>query len=364
MKKKWLFLIGILMLVLVIAGCTEGEKTPADSGMETTTPVEKENGTLTAHFIDVGQGDATLFKTEDHAILIDTGNWKDTDAVDYLEKLGISKIDIVIATHPDSDHIGQLDKIIEQFDVSEVWMSGNVSTSDTFIRALEAIDAKGTDYYEPRAGETFDIGDMALEVLHPAEVTGKSNEESISIKLIYREIGFVVTGDAGVKEEQEMIDSGVDLEAEILRLGHHGSNTSTSTAFLKAVNAEVAIYSAGIDNSYGHPHAEVIASAENAGADIYGTDVNGTIRVETNGLTYNVMFERDGLVVEGENRCIDINIASSAELQEIDGIGASLAEAIIKARPFNTIEELDRIKGIGQGKVDEIKDQGLACIGG
>ncbi len=364
MKKKWLFLFSILLLTGLIAGCVESEKSPVKSESETPVPLEKGSGGLTAHFIDVGQGDATLFETEDYAILIDTGNWKDTDAVDYLEKLGLAKIDVVIATHPDSDHIGQLDKIIEQFEVGEVWMSGNVSTSDTFIRALEAIEKKGVDYYEPRAGETFDIGDMGIEVLHPVDATGKSNAESISLRLTYKDINFVVTGDAGVKEEQAMIDSGVELDAEILRLGHHGSNTSTSTAFLKAVNAEVAIYSAGIDNSYGHPHAEVIASVENAGAEVYGTDVNGTVRVETDGVAYNVLIERDGIALEGKNRCIDINLASSAELQEIEGIGRSLAEAIIKARPFKTIEELDRIKGIGEGKINEIKDQGLACIGG
>ncbi|MBB5181361.1 competence ComEA-like helix-hairpin-helix protein [Planomicrobium koreense] len=364
MKKKWLFLVGILVMALFLAGCLERVKTPADNDTEKPAPPERNAGELTAHFIDVGQGDATLFETEDYAILIDTGNWNDTDAVEYLEKLGVSKIDIVVGTHPDSDHIGQLDKVIEQFEVSEVWLSGNVSTSDTFIRALEAIEANSTDYYEPRTGETFDVGGMEIEVLHPAEVTGKGNEESISMKITYKDVSFIMTGDAGVKEEQEMIDSGAELDAEILHLGHHGSNTSSGTAFLKAVSPEVAIYSAGIDNSYGHPHAEVIAAAENAGAKVYGTDVNGTVRVETDGISYEVLIEKDGIAVEGKNRCIDINIASSAELQEIEGIGPALAEAIIEARPFDAIEELDSIKGIGQGKIDAIKEQGLACIGG
>lgn len=364
MKKTWLFIIGILAAVLLSAGCLELIKSPADSGIQKPAPQQQKTGVWTAHFIDVGQGDATLFETKGYAILIDTGNWNNIDAVDYLEELGVSKIDIVVGTHPDSDHIGQLDQVIEQFEVGEVWLSGNASTSDTFIRALEAIDAKGTDYYEPRAGETFDVGGMAIEVLHPAEVTGKGNEESISMKLTYGDVSFVMTGDAGVKEEQEMINRGAALNAEILHLGHHGSNTSSGTAFLKAVSPEVAVYSAGIDNSYGHPHAEVIAAAENAGAEVYGTDVNGTIRIETDGVSYKAAVERDGVAVEGKNRCTDLNIASSAELQEIEGIGPALAAAIIEARPFEAIEELDGIKGIGQGKMDAIKEQGLACIGG
>ena len=161
-----------------------------------------------------------------------------------------------------------------------------------------------------------------------------------------------------------MIDSGTDHDAEILHLGHHGSNTSTSPAFLKAVTPKVAIYSAGADNSYGHPHAEVIAAAENAGAEVYGTDVNGTILVKTDGKSYRVETQQEGVPTEGENRCIDVNIASSAELKEISGIGDAYAQAIIDQRPFENLEELTEIKGIGQGKLEAIQEQGLACIGG
>jgi beta-lactamase superfamily II metal-dependent hydrolase len=243
-------------------------------------------------------------------------------------------------------------------------MSGNESTSDTFIETLEAIDSTGTDYYEPRSGDVFDLGSMKIEVLYPEEATGKANEESISFRLTYGDIRFIFTGDSGVKEEQNMIDSGMDLDAEILHLGHHGSNTSTSSTFLKAVSPEIAIYSAGADNSYGHPHAEVLAAAENAGAEVYGTDVNGTIIVETDGKTYNVSAERNGVAKEGKNRCIDLNAASSAELQEIEGIGPAFAKDIIAERPFRTLDQLTDIKGIGPGKLKSIKEQGLACVGG
>lgn len=356
MKNTFLLLVGF---VLVLAGCVQNVK-PQESS--TGSEASAGNG-LTVHFIDVGQGDATLLEFEEHAVLIDTGDWNSTEAVDYLQEQGLEKLDIVVGTHPDSDHIGQLKQVVEQFEVGEVWMSGNVSTSNTFIDALKAIDETGTDYYEPRSGEVFDVGNLQIEVLYPEEITGKANEESVSLKLTYGDIRFVFTGDAGVKEEQEMIDSGADLDAEILHLGHHGSNTSTSRAFLKAVSPEVAVYSAGKGNAYGHPHAEVIAAAENAGAKVYGTDVNGTVVLETDGKTYKISTERAGTVMEGENRCININVASSAELQGIEGIGPSLADAIIKERPFKTIEELDEIKGIGKGKIDAIKEQGLACLG-
>ena len=319
---------------------------------------------LIAHFIDAGQGDAAYFEFEEHSVLIDAGNWNNSAVVDYLNELGVTTIDIVIGTHPDADHIGQMDQVIKEFKVGEVWMSGNTSSSNTFLRVLEAIEAAEVDYYEPRSGEQFDVGSLQIEVLYPQEITGKANEESISLKLIYGEVSFVFTGDVGVSGEQEMIDSGIDLQADILQLGHHGSNTSTSNAFLNAVSPEVAVYSAGADNSYGHPHAEVIAATENAGAEVFGTDVNGTIIIETDGAAYEVKTEKDGVPKEGANRCIDINVASSAELQDIRGIGPAYAEAILNQRPFETIDDLTSINGIGEATVENIKEQGLACIGG
>ncbi|MGI2328672.1 MBL fold metallo-hydrolase [Planococcus sp. YIM B11945] len=358
MKK--LQLLVSLLVVLLLAGCVLTTNSEPQKQKE----AKNQAAGLKVHFIDVGQADSTLLELDGYTMLIDAGDWNSTAVIDYLKEQNIEKIDIAVGTHPDSDHIGQLADVVENFDVGEVWMPGNESSSDTFIRTLKAIDSTGTDYYEPRTGETFDLGELEIEVLYPEEATGKANEESISFRLTYGDVRFVFTGDSGIKEEQNMIDSGMKLDADILHLGHHGSNTSTSNAFLKAVSPEVAIYSAGADNSYGHPHAEVIAAAENAGANVFGTDVNGTIIVETDGKTYSVSPERQGTAVEGKNRCLDLNKASSAELQEIEGIGPAFAEDIMKERPFKTIDDLLDIKGIGKGKLKAIKQQGLACVGG
>lgn len=353
-------LLGLLTVLWVLAGC----QTTSETVLPTKQDEPVGEASLKVHYIDVGQGDATLLEFDGHAVLIDAGHWKSTEAVDYLKQLGIRDIDIAIGTHPDADHIGQLAQVIGEFNVDEVWMSGNPSTSNTYLNVLQTIEASGTDYYEPRAGEVFDIGKMRIDVLYPEQITGAANEESISVKMTYGDMRFVFTGDAGVKEEGLMIDSGNDLRAEILHLGHHGSNTSTSKDFLEAVKPELAIYSAGADNSYGHPHAEVIAAVENTGAEIYGTDVNGTIIIETDGKSFSVRTEREGVPAEGENRCININIASTAELQQINGIGEAYAKEIIRLRPFEAIEELKEIKGIGQGTVESIQEQGLACIEG
>ncbi|WP_262499780.1 MBL fold metallo-hydrolase [Planococcus sp. ANT_H30] len=376
MKKKVVSFLVILMLLLLSA-CNKAAEQPKDEAVNNEEQQENDKDkveqpvlnedvaeTLSVHYIDVGQGDATLVEFEGFLMLIDAGHWKSTQVVDYLKQQGIKEIDIVVGTHPDADHIGQLAQVIGEFEVGEVWMSGNTSSSNTFTNALQAIEASDTAYDEPKTGDIFDVGSLQIEVLHPKELTGAANEESISLRITYGDVDFVFTGDAGITEEQQMIDSGIELNAEILRLGHHGSNTSTSAAFLKAVNPDVAIYSAGADNSYGHPHAEVIAAVENAGAEVYGTDVNGTIVVETDGKSYRVKTQKKGVPTEGENRCIDLNIASSAELQEISGIGDAYAKAIIEQRPFESVEELIDIKGIGQGTLEVIQEQGLACIGG
>ena len=246
MKKIMGSLLAVVILVL-LAACTEVSEKPKEERDNTEANQESEHAKieepeaeevvqdgLKVHYIDVGQGDSTLLEFDGFSMLIDAGNWNSTEAVDYLKQQGIKDIDIVIGTHPDADHIGQLAQVIGEFEVGEVWMSGNTSSSNTFLNILQAIEASGSDYVEPRSGDSFDVGSLQIDVLYPDEITGAANEESVSMKMTYGDVRFVFTGDAGVKQEQEMIDSGMDLDAEILHLGHHGSNTSTSPALLEA----------------------------------------------------------------------------------------------------------------------------------
>lgn len=363
---------------------------------------EKEVNTLSelkVHYIDAGQADATLFQfadgEENYTILYDTGDWNKNDVINYLDAQNIQLIDLVIISHPHADHIGQLAEIIKTFEVGEVWFSGNTSSSKTFQKSVEAIMASDADYYEPRRGETFEIGPMEIEVLHPNKLTGDLNEDSISLRFIYGDMKFVFTGDAYKRQELQMINSDLSVEADILQLGHHGSNTSSDEAFLKAVNPYVAIYSAGKDNSYGHPHHEVVSLIQNLGIDLYGTDVHGTIIVTTDGTDYDLLTKEDGTISpestgtsnnhtqhnnqlsddhkkdeqeknnnKTNKNCININHASFEELQNIIHIGPARAQDIIDQRPFDSIDDLTKIKGIGSARIKDIKDQGLACVGG
>lgn len=332
-----------------------------------------ESNELAVHYIDVGQANATLFEfadeEEDYTILYDAGDWTSTDVVDYLAEKDIQELDLVIASHPDADHIGQLDKVLERFEVGEVWMSGNTSSSDVFIRALEAVEKFEVGYYEPRAGEQFDIGPLSIEILHPSLLTGDTNADSISMFVSYGEVDFLFTGDAGKKQEMEMVNSGMNLDAEILSLGHHGSDTSSAPAFIDAVSPEVAIYSAGEGNSYGHPHASVVSLIQEKGIKLYGTDQNGTIIVKTDGKSYHIETVRaeSKTQKDTENSLagkIDLNTASYEELLEIAHIGPERAEDIISLRPLKKIEDLQKVNGIGPSRLEDIINEGKAYVGG
>ena len=327
---------------------------------------------LEIHFIDVGQGDATLILGPEFTILVDAGRHDRNDVVPYLRSVGVQKIDLLVGTHPHSDHIGQFPQVLAAFPVVDVWLSGDVHTSRIFERTLDAILASEAGYHEPRAGEVYTLGQLRIEVIHPQQVTGDFNNGSIVLRLVYGDVKVLLTGDAEAPAEHEMIARGHDLSADILHVGHHGSSTSTSPEFLAAVNPKVAIYSAGKDNPYGHPHAEVIERLHRRGVKIYGTDLHGTIRVTTDGKSFEITSERmpqgspilDAAAwLEG---CapgqIDINRASLEELVQIVHIGPARAEEIIQKRPFTSLDDLLRITGIGQGRLGDIKKQGLACV--
>lgn len=372
------------MIIILLTGCS--------SAISTATQSHAIDGAFKAHFIDVGQGDATLFTLnkdeEEISILFDTGDWQGNEVVPYLKEQGITTIDLVIISHPDADHIGQLSKVIENFTVEEVWMSGNESTSNTYQTAMEKILSEDIGYHEPRTGEEYELGPIELKVLYPEDISGKANEESIGIRLAYDQVSFVLTGDAGIKEEKKMIEAVPSLRSTFLHLGHHGSKTSTDPAFLNAVQPQIAVYSAGEDNSYGHPSPEVIELLNEKNIDWYGTDMDGTIVVTTDGEAYSIETEMSEEITVSqedtaqdaptsakeenqeasttteehqETGCIDINHASREELTEIIHIGDERAEQIVKQRPLDSLNELEEIDGLGSSRIADIEAENLIC---
>lgn len=265
----------------------------------------------------------------------------------------IKAIDLLIATHPHADHIGQFPQILDNFAVDEVWMSGDLHTTRTFERALDAILATEARYKEPRAGEVYEIGSALIEVIHPENVTGDLNNGSLVLKVTYGEISFLFTGDAERKAEQEILQRGLDVQANILKVGHHGSRSSSTVRFIEAVKPEVAVYSAGQGNSYGYPHPEVIARLQQQEITVYGTDVNGTVKVVTDGNGYEVQLENNRLrappLIQVASTCVDINTANRSELMSIIHIGEVRVNELIRLRPYRSIDQLTRIRRIATG---------------
>lgn len=270
-----------LLLALAVALALVPATTPAAAQATSTS-------TLEVHFLDVGQGDATLLVHDDTAVLIDTGRWQTDDVVGYLDTYGIERLDLVAVTHPHADHIGQFDKVAEAVDLEEVWWSSATATSATYRRAVTARDQSGATYREPRGGQSYTIGELTFDIIGPDHDANFADlhDSGLSFSVSFAGVSMLFTGDAEAATEQRYTSRyAAEVDSNVLQLGHHGSSTSTTPAFFAAVDPDLAVYSAGAGNSYGHPHASVVNLIVNAGVPLYGTDVNGTVTVTTDGAT-------------------------------------------------------------------------------
>lgn len=249
---------------------------------------------LEVHFIDVGQGDAILIVApDDKAALIDGGE-AGSGALQYLQGKGITKLDLVVATHPHADHIGGLPEVLKAIPVAKVVTNGEEHTTATYERFLDAIADAKAEYVEVKRGTALQLGSLTLDVLHPAGLGDNMNSNSVVLRLVHGQVAFLFAGDAESDAEVAIRSSGQALNAAVLKIGHHASRSSSSPQFLAAVKPQVAIYSAGAGNSYGHPHQETLANLANIGAEVYGTDVNGTVIVTSDGNGYSVSTSKTG----------------------------------------------------------------------
>lgn len=251
---------------------------------------------LEVHFLNVGQGDATLIRCGDHAMLIDAGGEDDTEPVlNYiLNKQGLTELDYVIGTHPHEDHIGSLDEVIKAVEVGEVMLPEVTTNTNTFLEVLTAIEENGLEITVPEPGETYELGDASFTVIAPNESYGDElNNWSIGIKITYGDTSFVFTGDAETDAEKDIIASGANLRADVWKAAHHGSDTSNSEAILEAVQPDYAVISCGQNNSYGHPNAEVLERFEKRNIQVFRTDQQGTITAYSDGT--KVSWNRDAV---------------------------------------------------------------------
>jgi len=308
MLKRYLLIFLSALLILAGCGTINNDISPTPSPEPTATiavsptevpkitePTENpsKNAVIEVHFLDVGQADSILIKTPDgKSMLIDAGNNADGQAVvSYIKSQDISKIDILVGSHPHEDHIGGMDNVINSFDIGQIYMPRISHTTQTYEDVLTAIKNKGLKVTAPTAGTSFNIGEAKCTILAPtSEKYDDLNNYSIVIRLQYGNTSFLFAGDAEEISEREMINKGFDLSADVLKIGHHGSSSSTSPDFLKKVSPKYAVISVGPENDYGHPSAEVMNRLKNANIPVYRTDESGTVICTSDGesIKFNV----------------------------------------------------------------------------
>lgn len=285
-KKKLLLLL--LIISLILCACSSSPRSAL-----TTEKISESPDTAQFHFIDVGQGDCTLIRSGEISILIDCGTYENGGKLcEYLQNIGIKSIDYLIGTHPHEDHLGGSSAVLRLFDVKNVFLNGEMSSSYFFERMIDVLEAKNITPYIPEIGEKYKAGPFEFEFLSPETDFGDENHNSLVVMLKYKDIKALITGDIERPVESYLINHDKDLSADILKVAHHGSRNGSSSEFLRKVNPTLAIIQCGKDNSYGHPHYEVLKRFENTQAKLMRTDKNGTIVIRTDGKTlYNASEE-------------------------------------------------------------------------
>lgn len=285
-KKGLIWCLGLI--AAIIAGVILGV---SDKKAETSETAETE---LQVHYIDVGQGDCILIKSGDDTLLIDCGEvGKGNTVKAYLDSEGITQLDYVIGTHPHSDHMGCMDKIVEYYDIGELILphldDSDVPTTKYFERFLNAAENKSLEITEAELGRIFDIGEAKCEIIAPcSDDYNNTNNYSVGIIMRHGENSFIFTGDAEKSAEKEMIDSGKLADIDVYKAGHHGSDTSSSEEFLEIIKPDIAVISCGEGNSYGHPCDITLENLSKYTDKVYRTDLSGTIVITSDGSKLSV----------------------------------------------------------------------------
>lgn len=361
-KKKIIFLILIAAILIFFSFNTTAQN-------------------LKIHFIDVGQGDSILIEEAGGKnILVDGGDRADEIAagiINYLKDQNIKKLDYIISTHPHADHIGGLVDIIDSFEVGTVLDSGKIHSSMTYENYLIKIDQKNINFETPRQGDKFKIGKSEIFFLHPDENLNQYNLNNSSLVFVlkYGEQNFLFTGDIEKGVESKLLAEYPELKVDIIKVPHHGSDTSSLTKWIKNLDVKTAVIQVGTDNNYGHPKANIIQLYQDEGAKIFRNDLNGNIVITTDGKDLTIKVDRDSeniMAGTGVNKedtkskksdrsLININTANASILDKLWGIGPATAKKIIEYRenngPFEKLEEIKNINGIDDHKFGRWHDK-------
>ncbi len=282
---------GIILLIIAVVSAVfvrftgESDKVFEAVGLRNTELSDRDK--MYVSFIDVGQGNCTLLKCGDKAILVDSGEVGAAQTViNYIKNQNIKTLDCVLVTHPHSDHMGAMTKLLYEFEIKDVIMpeipEEIIPTSKTYEKFLVAVSENAENVIAAKPDETFSYGEMKMEIFAPLRDYDDLNDMSAVTRISYGDTSVMFTGDATATVEKDLLKKNIDYSATILNVGHHGSKTSTSESWLKAVDPEYAVICCGLNNDYGHPHQSVVNRLEEFGIKTYRTDLLGTIVFESN----------------------------------------------------------------------------------
>ncbi len=282
---------GIILLIIAVVSAVfvrftgESDKMFEAVGLRNTELSDRDK--MYVSFIDVGQGNCTLLKCGDKAILVDSGEVGAAQTViNYIKNQNIKTLDCVLVTHPHSDHMGAMTKLLYEFEIKDVIMpeipEEIIPTSKTYEKFLVAVSENAENVIAAKPDETFSYGEMKMEIFAPLRDYDDLNDMSAVTRISYGDTSVMFTGDATATVEKDLLKKNIDYSATVLNVGHHGSKTSTSESWLKAVDPEYAVICCGLNNDYGHPHQSVVNRLEEFGIKTYRTDLLGTIVFESN----------------------------------------------------------------------------------
>lgn len=280
---KTIKLLPIILLILFLSGC-----------FLPTFPTVSNDGELVIHYIDVGQADSALIICNGEAMLIDGGNTDDGELVcNYLEEQGIQHLEYVVGTHAHEDHIGGLFDVLSDYSFDTVLCSVAEYTTSAFNRFVDAADQYGDGLTVPEHGERFMLGSAQCTILGPISDSDDPNNTSLVIRIDYGDTSFLFTGDAELEEETEILDYGYNVSCTVMKIGHHGSSTSTGYRWLRESAPEYAVISVGQNNDYGHPTETVLSRLRDADVTVYRTDMQGTVVCTSDGTSVSFRVSRN-----------------------------------------------------------------------
>lgn len=249
-----------------------------------------ENSNFEVHFIDVGQADSALIECDGETMMIDGGNVADSNVVAaYLKKEDVTELNYVVCSHAHEDHVGGLSGALSVTKADNIYAPKTEANTKAYKNFKKKAEEQNVEIKHPNVGDKIQLGSSTVEFLGPVDENGKDlNSTSIVLKITYGNTSFLFTGDAESDEEEEILNSGADLKSTVLKVGHHGSRTSTSYPFLREVMPQYAVISVEKGNSYGHPNEETLSKLSDAGVEVYRTDESGDIVMTSDGNSISI----------------------------------------------------------------------------